>query len=1341
MFVEVCMAKQKQKSLYISHKISDWSPGKHNFPASNEIVKSRYLHGSPIRSFWVKYIKFFLALTVIIFTHTHMQEVRARVGKLSQSYLNEIDCKNPYSTHEYIELGNRLVRSLVFLNVKFRKLSEVNGYYPSDGDSLNFDLKSLYTNQVYRETRFGWYLNVLEFIAGNGGKFKYCGLVDIDMTRDQSLEVIYREVMAEVLYQRNVNRRECFAWFTGKKGFRIGFLPGFDGIKREPSELFLYQIGSGTKPKKPELFSALLNGMIDDSIYVTGHGVKFDLMHHPDTKRLPVFLTGDPETDMAKILGTCRTFTSELCSIGGFWVDLFTELEMILKNPSDTMLLSEEIRTRTPLTPKSREVVDDTVVDPLVHVVSITDRGQVRDVCRDFMGDSLGNDPFTVLLMRFSKEVNYRGHDLPQARVKIISDDILVMAFRTGKCDLVCPLHNKRHTKNSGKVYVVYARNALHFSIRCHSTTTGTKEVRVPLFADQHLITGFLETTLNEIAPYTTTINAPFIGDMLVKDPRFSNKDVILLRSAMGSGKTVAISSLIKDMAEKIGEESLRVLVISTRRTCMMMLADLFDVAKYLNSSNGIVRDDIHMMDKVVVSMESLHRVIPPGSVNVVKRFDLVVLDECESILANFSSMTMKHKRKNYQLLKAIIETNGTKTVFSDAFLGECTVQFLLTSGLAQSKNWSLIVNTHNKSTTKYELFPEHCSFAFTWEYRLAVTTNQRFVFASDRIDCITYFQDLLVTFLEPEELKKKKVLTITAGSARDVIASASDCKSWEDYDYIFYSPAVTVGNSYAPEDPTKRFDLVFGVFTGTATTLDAIQMTGRARSLKRSVAKILLTQTTIINGRQYVGDRESISNYIENRITGISDELGEILRADRNKSLARTMSEQIPDSQLITDLSSSADSILIVPKETDMENIKIEMPVPYLETIFTINVVNERKSKYMQLEHWRLYLSTTFLSYVIVTQPPSQKPPPSIMAIILSKRKQYEERRKLANDEYSSDLILTGEDLKKKKEEERVMSDVTTDEVNIRKIQSLLGNHMSQELSRMIEKIQSGNVSQIKDLPVNWDRFVLFLSAHVRVECLERFYYFIRNIERPIEAIKHTELLGTQIKDTSEFLGRGSLILGHLKPFYDHLMKDLVKAAFHLRNKTTWGEMPEWIAPDRTGQFMYLDITAFFCLNTDKAYKILCEFFNDESAIKEGSIYYGSQPLKLMANKHLKPCIEKVFSKYPEVEFTSAIGEFQKLNLKSKSCSLMSVSISGILLVLTKYFPKLFGGLFQKTSWEEQKRLGFMDARRRYQGVRSHRVRFRDDLYENSKSLSLLVFEDKMEFLPEYSFFDMISQ
>lgn len=1275
-----------------------------------------------------------------IFLFRMQREVTVRVGKLSQSFLNEEDNRNPYSTHEYVGVGSRLVRALTFLNVKMKRFADTHTYLPIEGDTLSFDMKNIYATQASGSTKFLWYLNVLEFITHENRRYKYCGLVDIDISDQKDLPAVYKEVMEELDHQKYALRRRCVAWFTGKKGFRIGFLPGEEG---EEEETFLKPLWKKTGfAYRPVLKSPYLTKLVDESIYVVGHGVKFDLMHHPVADRLPVFLTGDADSDLAKILGFYPTSTSELCAICGFWIELFTVLEVILNGKKDGKEGGEPLLSLSRvMTPKTMEIHGDTVVDPLAHIIPVTDRNQMNKIARELIGSSLGNNPLRVLLAKFYTETKCEVEG-PPFRIKLIAENsIMVISFAIGKDQITCPLHDRKH-KRPGKIYVVYAKNALYFSIRCHSTPATTKEVRVPLFAAEKLITGFTQSTRDQIYPFTSTVNAPFIGDMLVKDPRFKNKDVVFLRSAMGSGKTMAISALIKDMQDRIGE-SFRLLVISTRRTCMMMLSDMFNAARYLSSSDGTVRNDIHLMDRVVLSMESLHRLIPNGSVNIIKRFDLVVLDECESVLANFSSVTMQHKRKNYQLLKAIIETEGTRTVFSDAFLGECTVQFFLKSGLAENKQWSVIVNSHNKSTTQYELFCADASAYFVNDYKTAVTTNQRFVFVCDRIDAIIYFQDLLVTFLGHEELKKKKVLTITAGSAPEVIASASDCRCWEEHDYIFYSPAMTVGNSYTPRDPERRFDLVFGLFTGTTTTLNAIQMTGRARSLKRGVAKILLTQTSVVNGEEFVGKRSEISEYIENRIQTASDELGQLLRADRNKTLTKLIAEQIPGSQLVTDLSSSAESVLVVPKDALTENLNIDMPIPYLETIFTMNVINERKSKFTQLEHWSLYLTTSYFPFRVVrpSEKNLKKSPPSIMSTIMSKKKQYEERRRLAGDEYSSELLLSGEELKKKQSEDAVMSEITTDEINLRKIQSILGKHISVDLSNMIQKIQTGNVCQVKDLPVNWDKLQAFLSAHVSVDCLERFYFLIRNIERPIDAIKNSELLGTSLRNTSEFIGRGSLVLSHIKPVYDSLIRDLIKAAYHLRSNTPWPERPEWISTDKNQRFLYLDLTAYFCLNTETAYSVLCGFLNAKDAIKEESIYYSTHPLKASASKNLRLTMDKVLSKYPEVSFAAGIGEFQKLNIPSKSCSLMSVCISGYALILSTYFRNLFGSLFQKVSWKEQLTLGFSDQRRKYQGIRSTRLCFRDDVFENSKSLVFLVFEDKMEFSPHYPFFDMIVQ
>ena len=1286
------------------------------------------------------------------------KEVTMRIGKLSQLFLNNEGCNNPYSTHEKVEVGSRLVRALTYLSNRMMKIAERCEYSPLDGETLEFDMKGLYSNQPSL-SKFSWYLNVLEFTAAVDRKvYKYFGMIDLDITAAHSLEEVYDQVILELEYQRRNLGKSCVAWFTGKKGFRIGFIPDFieeeGGERKLPHEYMLFPLQGYAKSlikeiARPKLESELLNAIIDDSIYIPGHGVKFDLMHHPDTKRLPVFISGDKTADMAKILGNYPTSTNELAMIANFWIELFTVIELILGSPLPEYPPEDFVHTTPPpkesFTPRTCDIIGDTIVDPLVRITPITDRNEMEKLAREFVGEGLGSDPLRVISTRFHMETKSPQSFLV-SRLKVISGKIMILTFSRLECNtppgrLTCPIHNRKH-KRHGKVYAVYVKDALYFSIRCHSHPTETKEIRVPLFADQSRLTGFSSRTLDSIAPFTTTISAPFIGDMLVKDPRFKDKDMILLRSPMGSGKTVAISSIIKEMEEKIGE-SLRVLVISTRRTCMMMLSEMFGVGKYLNTSDGTVRTDLHQMDKLVISMESLHKLIPPGSINIIKRFDLVILDECESILANFSSVTMKNRRKNYQLIKGIIETEGTKTVFSDAFLGECTVQFFLKSGFQASKDWSLIVNTHNKSSTRYELFTDMMSGLFVAEYRHAVESGQRFIFASDRIDAISYFQDLLVTFLTETEFKKKKILTITAGSTPDVIASASDCKSWEDYDYIYYSPAVTVGNSYAPEDQEKRFDLLFGLFTGTTTTLDAIQMTGRARSLKRSIAKILLTQTGTVNGDKFVEDQKTVSKYIEERINDASDELGAIIRADRNRNLTRSMAEQIPGSQVISDLTSSADNILVVPKETNIDELKIEMPVSYLESIFVMGVINERRSKFTQLEHWSLYLSTTYLYFrVISPREEKKKKGQSIMSVILSKKKQYEERRRFAGDEYqNSDILPTGDELKKMKEEDRVISEITVDEVNIKKIQSILGDHISPALRTVLMKIQSGNTAMIKDLPLNWDKIQQFLSAHTNVDCLERFYFLFRNIERPIEAIKNSELTGTIFRNTSEFIGRGSLILAHIKPLYDAIIKDMIKAAFFLRNKSPREGIPEWISTDQAQQFMYIDLTSFFCLNTDLAYSLLCNFLNDKKAVNEESIYFRTNPIKTIANKNQLQVIEKLHARFPELGFTEGIGEFQKLGLKSKSCSLLSVSISVLCLVLTKYIQNVFGAFFQKVSWEEQKRLGFSDSRRRCQGIRSTRLRFRDDIFENSKSLSLLCFEDKMEFSPDYPFFDMLSE
>jgi len=56
-------------------------------------------------------------------------------------------------------------------------------------------------------------------------------------------------------------------------------------------------------------------------------------------------------------------------------------------------------------------------------------------------------------------------------------------------------------------------------------------------------------------------------------------------------------------------------------------------------------KPELYKHDRVICSFESLHLLIRDGAM---QKFDLVVLDETESLLAHFESPTMKEKRETY---------------------------------------------------------------------------------------------------------------------------------------------------------------------------------------------------------------------------------------------------------------------------------------------------------------------------------------------------------------------------------------------------------------------------------------------------------------------------------------------------------------------------------------------------------------------------------------------------------------------------------------------------------------------------------------------------------------------
>jgi Origin of replication binding protein len=126
----------------------------------------------------------------------------------------------------------------------------------------------------------------------------------------------------------------------------------------------------------------------------------------------------------------------------------------------------------------------------------------------------------------------------------------------------------------------------------------------------------------------------------------------IVLHAYLGRGKTTAIKRILPSYQ--------KVLFFSPRQTFARFLSAEFNIECYLDKN--------FEADKLIISVESLLNI--PSN----KTFDIIVLDECESILKQFSSPTTEGKHIiQFQRLMWLI-ANANKVIFADAFITNRTL-------------------------------------------------------------------------------------------------------------------------------------------------------------------------------------------------------------------------------------------------------------------------------------------------------------------------------------------------------------------------------------------------------------------------------------------------------------------------------------------------------------------------------------------------------------------------------------------------------------------------------------------------------------------------------------------
>jgi hypothetical protein len=290
------------------------------------------------------------------------------------------------------------------------------------------------------------------------------------------------------------------------------------------------------------------------------------------------------------------------------------------------------------------------------------------------------------------------------------------------------------------------------------------------------------------------------------------------VRAQMGLGKTKALKAYL---ARHFGPDRLEpavVRIVSFRQTFSRAVAESFPDFIVYSDVQGDLDPVLH--PRLIVQVESLHRLRPPQLHR--EPVDLLVLDESESVLAQFNSGLHKHFSAAFAIFRWMVAT-ARHVVCLDANLGDRTFQALarLRPGRPPFFHWNRFARAAEDS------------FLFTldqgaWLSRLyaRLRAGGRVVVPSNSLAEARGLEEAL-----RREFPLKRVALYSSETPPSVRAAhfGDVHRHWGGLDVLIFTPTCSAGVSFE----LPWFDALFGLFCDVSCDVETCrQMLGRVRSL-----------------------------------------------------------------------------------------------------------------------------------------------------------------------------------------------------------------------------------------------------------------------------------------------------------------------------------------------------------------------------------------------------------------------------------------------------------------------------------------------------------------------------
>lgn len=305
----------------------------------------------------------------------------------------------------------------------------------------------------------------------------------------------------------------------------------------------------------------------------------------------------------------------------------------------------------------------------------------------------------------------------------------------------------------------------------------------------------------------------PFINHEI-----FEKSSIVLVKAEMKMGKTKALKQYFYNFSDLF--DDMTVVIVSFRRTFtnenITKLKD-FNFENYMDISSSTIDLDEHK--KLIIQVESLNRI----NFKQIKKIDILILDEIESILSQFNSSYFKDFNFSLLIFQKMLE-HSKKLIAMDANISNRTLEIIKYCNEKRNQEIYMYKNlwNPNKDYTYYILDKDKW---ITVVGRSIIKNNKIAIFTNSLKEAKTLKQ-YLQKYIKPEEIKIYHGKTKESVKKKDF----SDVNSsWTKYRCIICTPTVSAGISFESE----HFNHVFGYFTDASCNADiCCQMLGRIRNV-----------------------------------------------------------------------------------------------------------------------------------------------------------------------------------------------------------------------------------------------------------------------------------------------------------------------------------------------------------------------------------------------------------------------------------------------------------------------------------------------------------------------------